>query len=192
VSKISKAKKQQIFLVLICTASVISGLWYLVIQNQYAGLAAANKKTAEMTEKVTKGENLLKRAEEIETTLDNETKTLDEIEQGMASGDVYSWLINTVNNFNTTRQITFLDFQREIVGEVGTVPKFPYKAAIFPVKGTGYYHQIGKFIAEFENSFPYIRVQNLELSPLTGKGGADAEKLNFKFEIVALIKGTGQ
>jgi Tfp pilus assembly protein PilO len=193
VNKLSKTKKQQIVLVVLGVFAVIAGLWYLVIQNQYTTLATVQKKTQEMKEKVAKGEILLKKSDEIEATLDTESKNLETIENGMATGDIYLWNINTINHFNSTNntpRITFLDFQREILADVGVIPKFPYKAAIFPLKGTGYYHEVGKFIADFENNFPYIRVQNLELSPLAKAGASDAEKLNFKFEIVALIKPT--
>ncbi len=188
-SNLSKNKKQQIVLVLLGTGAVIAGLWYLVIQQQYENLARVQKKTAEMKEKVSKAENLLKKSAEIAAELEVDTKALETIEGGMASGDIYLWIINTVNQFNTTRRVTFLDFQREILGDVGILPNFPYKAAIYPLKGIGHYHDLGKFLADFENNFPYVRVQNLELSPSI-KGGDEAEKLNFKFEIVTLIKPT--
>lgn len=193
-NKISKFKKQQIVLVILGIVAVMAALWYVVIQNQYTTLTEVQKKTQEMRDKVNKGEILLKKSSEIEESLDAEAKTLETIEDGMASGDIYLWNINTINRFNTnnTSRITFLDFQREILGEVGVLPKFPYKAAIFPLKGTGYYHEVGRFLADFENNFPYIRVQNLELSPLSKVGADDAEKLNFKFEVVALIKPTAK
>lgn len=186
-NKISKTKKQQIVLVLLGTVAVIAGLWYFVIQKQYSKLAGTQRKTLEMKEKVAKGENLLKKADEIAATLETDTAKLTEIESGMASGDIYLWIINTINQFNNERRVTFLDFQREFLGEVGVLPKYPYKAATYPMKGVGYYHDLGKFLADMENKFPYLRVQNLELSPIT-KGGEDAEKLNFKFEVVSLIK----
>lgn len=192
-NKISKAKKQQIVLIFIATIAVIGGLWYMVIKTQYNKLTAVQNKTQEMKDKVSKAEGLLKKSGEIAAKLEEDVKKLDLIEEGMASGDIYLWIINTVNQFNHARSVTFLDFQREILGEVGLVPKYPYKAAIYPIKGTGYYHDFGKFLADLENKFPYLRVQNLELTPMTkGGGGGDAEKLDFKFEIVALIKPNSQ
>lgn len=191
-SKISKTKKQQMVLVLMGAGIVIAGLWTLVIQAQNASLAGVNKKTLEMKEKVEKGEMLLKKTAEVEADLEADTKALETIESGMASGDIYLWLINTVNRFNALNKITIVDFPRETLGEVGLLPKFPYKAAVFPIKGIGYYHDLGKFLADFENSFPYVRIQNLELTPAGKTAADDAEKLNFKFEIVALLKPTGQ
>ncbi len=192
-NKTSTTKKQQIVLVFIGAAVVVAALWSLVVRKQYAHLATVQQKTQEVQEKVSKAENLLKRADEIANSLDNEAKKLETIEDGMASGDIYLWAINTVNQFNHSRSITVLDFQRENLGDVGSLPQFPYKAAIYPLKGVAHYHDLGKFLAEFENKFPYVRVQNLELTPVgkTG-GGEDVEKLSFKFEIVALIKPNSQ
>jgi hypothetical protein len=54
------------------------------------------------------------------------------------------------------------------------------------VSGTAYYHDLGKFLADFENEFPHIRLVNLDiqLSPAVG----DTEKLVFKVDIVTLAK----
>ena len=46
------------------------------------------------------------------------------------------------------------------ISDVGIIPKFPYRWATFHVKGSGYYQDLGRFFADFENNFPYFRVQN--------------------------------
>jgi hypothetical protein len=53
--------------------------------------------------------------------------------------------------------------------------------------GTGYFHDIGKFIADLENKFPHMRVVNLAIDPSNAQG-AGLEKLSFRMEIVALVK----
>ena len=71
------------------------------------------------------------------------------------------------------------------------IPEFPYKAATYRVGGTAYYHDLGKFLAEFENYFPYMRVLNLDLGPEEGTAagtGEEREKLVFSFEVAALVK----
>ena len=191
-NKISKAKKQQIVLVFIVTLGVIAGIWFFLVKSQSAKLASVRQKTQEMNDKVSKAENLLKKGDEIAAALEENVKELETIESGMASGDIYLWMINTINQFNHARKVTFLDFPREILGEVGIIPKFPYKAATFSFKGNAYYHDLGRFLADLENKFPYFRVQNLELSPGAKSAEGEAEKLNFKFEIVALIKPSSQ
>ena len=64
-------------------------------------------------------------------------------------------------------------FSREVATEVGMFPKFPYKAAAFNVRGVAYFHDLGQFIADFENSFPFARIQNIELEP-AGNSAATA------------------
>ena len=192
-SKIPKAKKSQMILVSMATGVVIAGLWFTLIQSQQASRVVVEKKTNDVRAKITKAEGMLKKADQIQTDLHEKAATLEKIEDSMASGDIYLWMINTMNDFNKTHRVTVADFQRETLGEVGIIPKFLYKAATFPIKGTGYFHDIGRFLADLENTFPYLRVQNLELTPGTKTPTTpDAEKLNFRFEVVALVKPSEQ
>ena len=83
-------------------------------------------------------------------------------------------------------------FSREVTGDVAMLPKFPYRGATFTVKGSAYFHDFGKFLADFENAFPYIRVQNLQLSPMAAPATATGEikmteELSFRMELVTLI-----
>ena len=73
---------------------------------------------------------------------------------------------------------------------MGIFPKFPYKAAVFNVRGVAYFHDLGRFLADFENSFPFARVQNVEMEVAgssAATGTSDTEKLSFRMEIVTLI-----
>jgi hypothetical protein len=77
-----------------------------------------------------------------------------------------------------------------VISDVDLLPKFPYKQLKVSVTGTAYYHDLGKFIADFENTFPHIRITNLTVDT----GGATAEggeKLAFRMEVVALVKPMG-
>ena len=105
---------------------------------------------------------------------------------------MYSWIIQTINRFRADRKVEIPQFSREVTTEIGVFPKFPYKAALFHVRGTAYFHELGRFIADFENTFPHIRIQNIDMEPATQSAAtttqnADPEKLAFKMEIVALI-----
>jgi hypothetical protein len=79
-----------------------------------------------------------------------------------------------------------------MVADVSLIPSFPYKQATVGVGGTAYYYDLGKFLAELENRFPYMRVQNLLLEPSPGANPEEKEKLSFRMEIVALIKPSAQ
>jgi len=64
---------------------------------------------------------------------------------------------------------------------------FPYKQMRFTLTGVAYYHDLGKFIADFENKFPHCRVVNLS-ADAPGSMSANGERLNFRMDIITLVK----
>jgi len=191
--RLTKERRDRLILVALGTVVCMFTLWYLVIKTQQNVLINARKQAGEEQSKVANAERLVTTTAEIQKKLAVSTEELKSIEDGMASGDMYSWIILTINKFRGERKVDIPQFSREVPTEVGVLPKFPYRAALFNVRGTAYFHDFGKFLADFENSFPYIRVQNLELEPAAGSSATstgDPEKLAFKMEVVTLVNPT--
>ena len=196
IKNLPKEKRDRLLLIAIGTVAVTVGLYLGLVKAQKRTLDQISKQTTEQNEKVGGAERLMKSRGEAEKSLETNLKKLKAIEQTMASGDMYSWIISTVNRFRADRKIDIPQFSREVTTEVGMFPKFPYKAALFNIRGTAHFHDLGKFIADFENTYPYLRVQNVDLEPATqsaatGTAG-EPEKLSFKMEIVALINPNAQ
>lgn len=192
---LSKEKRDQLILVGVGTVAIVLGLWLGVIKLQKRKLERMGKAVIEQETKVGNAERLVGTSAAVEKTLDDNLGKLKAIETTMASGDMYSWVIMTINRFRADRPVDIPQFSREVTTDVGILPKFPYKAALFNIRGTAFYHDIGRFIADFENAFPYLRVQNVDLEPAGGSSAnnpnsistVQPEKLAFKMEIVALI-----
>ena len=193
---LTKEKRDRLILVALGTIMLIVALWYGLISAQKKSIVEIALLTEQQKTKVSNAERLVHSTGQIQKDLEITSQKLKSIEDTMASGDMYSWIIQTVNNFLTAknyraeRKVDIPQFSREVPAEVGVLTKFPYKAAIFNVRGTAYFHDFGKFLADFENSFPYIRVQNLELESAASTSAtttSDPEKLAFKMEIVTLV-----
>jgi Tfp pilus assembly protein PilO len=203
---LTKEKRDQLILTALLTLAILAGLYLGLISTQKKSFAHINNQIVEQKTKVSNAEKLIRSAPEMEAQLEKNREKLRGIELGMASGDMYSWIFLTINKFRANhRNVDIPQFSREVAVEPGIIPRFPYKAVLFNVRGTAYYHDLGKFLADFENTFPYMRVQNVELDPVgatTGSaapsstggstagannGGDTSEKLNFKMEIVALV-----
>jgi hypothetical protein len=109
----------------------------------------------------------------------------------MATGDLYAWTINTLRQFKLSYKVEIPQFS-QIDGpkDMNMLAGFPYKQANMTISGTALYHDFGKFVSDFENQYPYMRVLNLSLEPISAIVGADHEKLAFKMEIAALVKST--
>ncbi len=188
-----KEKRDQLILVAIVTLACLLAVWFGLIRVQKQSLANIAKRTIEQQTKVGNAMRLIGSTNEIQQKLEAATEKLRAVETGMASGDLYSWMIMTVNKFRAGHRVDIPQFSREVPTEVGVLPKFPYKAALFNVRGTAYFHDLGTFLADFENNFPYLRVQNLELEPAASSSATstgDTEKLAFRMEIVTLVNPT--
>lgn len=195
--KLTTDKRNKLIMVAVGTLALVVGLWFTLIEGQKASIAKLARRNAEEKQKLESALKLLGTKSEIDSRLEKVSTKLRSIEQEMVKGDMYDWVIQTMKTFKAPykEHIEIPNFSREVLGEVQMFPKFPYRAALYNIRGTAYYHDLGRFVADFENRFPFIRVQNLELEPASSSSATateDAEKLAFKFEIVALVSPTQQ
>jgi len=144
-----------------------------------------------MQKKLRDAETLMRRGDEISGTLHSRSELLARREAGLAPDrDAYAWLINTMNNFIESRKgINIETYSQPEMSDEGIIPRFPYRWATFHLKGTGCFHDFGKFFADFENDFPYFRIQNLTMTANSG-AGMEAEKLSVTFDLVAPVAST--
>jgi len=201
---LTKEKRNRLILVAIGTLVAVIGVWQVMIVSQKRSMEDIKKRIAEQQVRLDNAQRLLNSTAEVQKNLEAAALKLKGVESEMASGDMYSWIIQTVNKFREGYKVDIPQFSREVPCEVGLFAKFPYRAVQFNVRGTAFFHDFGRFLADFENRFPHMRVQNLELEPMavsnanlpsTGNAataavtaaGEDAEKLAFRMEIVALI-----
>ena len=185
-----KEKRDRLILVCLGTLAIVVGLYYGLITNQQKSLAEMAKKQVEEANKLKKGQKLASSTMQIEKSLEAADAKLKAIEGRMPSGDMYSWIILTVNTFKENYQVDIPQFSREVPSEVGMYAQYPYRAATFNLRGTAHFHEFGRFVADFENTFPYMRIQNIELDPASATAAnaqSDQEKLAFKMEIVTLV-----
>jgi hypothetical protein len=191
-----KEKRDRLVLVIIGTLVILVAFWMGLLGPQRRGLNQALKKASEQASQVSNAERLTGMTSQLERNLLEANGRLLVLERTMASGDMYSWIIQTMNRFKDGYKVEIPHFSREAPTEVGMFAKFPYRAVVFNLRGYAYYHELGRFIADFENVFPHIRVQRLDLEPSfnpntpestsTGSGD-DPEKLGFRMEIVVLV-----
>lgn len=187
-----KEKRERLILVTIGTLVIMVAIYYGVIGTQRTTLVQTLQRAKDEQNRVNNGQRLAGSVAQLQKGIEASEAQLKAIEGNMASGDMYSWIILTINNFkeNGGYHVEIPTFSREINGEVGMLTKFPYRAAIFSVRGSAHFHDFGRFVADLENAFPYIRLQNIELDPVSstfGNASEDPEKLGFRMEIVTLV-----
>jgi hypothetical protein len=184
--KLTKDKRNQFILVTICALAAIAVMWVELIRPRYAALAqvVASQKNAQ--DKLESIQNAIKQADTVVAQMNSVTQTLSDTESDIASGDLYSWTYNTLRLFKAQYPVAIPEIGHPDVMAVDLFPSFPFKQVKFTVNGTAYYHDLGKFIADFENTYPHMRVVNLQVQP--GEAADGGEKLSFRMEIIALVK----
>jgi len=184
--RISKEKRTQLIITVAAIAAVLGLIYFGLIQGQYGSLAriAKTKKTADT--KLHSIKNTITNAAAIAQELETSSAALDQTETDMASGDLYAWTFDTLRRFKQSYRVEIPEVGQPNVGNVDLLADFPFRQIRFSVNGAGYYHDLGKFIADFENNFPHARLVNLVVEPMPGL--ESGEKLIFRMDIIALVK----
>ena len=183
--RLPPAKRNQLIMVLLATAALVGLVYFLLIhpQNQ-ENLRLANSTNKEMAE-LQKIKNTIKQREETETSLRAISDQLARAETDVASGDVYAWTFDTLRRFKSAVEIP--STTQPILSDEDMLPGFPYKQLKVTLSGSAYYHDLGKFLADFENNFPHMRLVNLSVEPAS-TGSGSTEKLNFRVDVIALVR----
>ncbi len=192
-NRLSTEKRNQLILTVVITLAVVAGLWMVLVRHQQRTLSELASRTKLATQKLQLVKQTIENADAIEAQLADSSNKLAAIEETMANGDLYSWAITTVRQFKTQAgyKVDIPQFS-QIDGpkNVSLLPDFPYKQASLTVSGTSFFIDFGKFVADFENQFPYVRILNLSLEPVSALVANERERLAFKMDIAALVKPT--
>jgi hypothetical protein len=186
--KLSQEKLKQLGLVTAAGAGVLAGLWFGLIKHQLKTIDELRQKkvTAEATLK--KETNTVIGGSQLDSQVIDLHDQLESNEQDMALGDLNSWFFSFLRKYKSAYRVEIPQFGSAEVGEVKLLPGFPYKQATISVGGTAYFHDLGKFIADFENQYPYAQVLNLDLQPGPAQSQSEKEKLSFRMDIAVLVR----
>ena len=184
--RLPKEKRNQLITVIFVTLAILALIGFSLIRPQYDSLSkiATAKKAAD--NKLQSIKHAITNSEAIANAWNETTSALARSEEDMASGDPYSWTYDTIRHFKQSYKVEIPEVGHPTIGESDLLSSFPYKQIQFVINGTVYYHDLGKFIADFENSFPHSRMVRLVVEPAASTDSS--EKLSFKIEIITLVK----
>jgi Tfp pilus assembly protein PilO len=168
-SKLSKEKRDKLILICLLFIGVVGVLYTFVLGAQKDKLSNYTTQLTSVQTKISKANSLIKSGPGIEQNLAENRKLLEEMQKDMApQGQYYYWFLKLLEDFRTKEGLdpNFLaDLQQPTPTESGILPKFPYNSLTFGVRTSGRYHEIGKFLANFENNYPFMRIERVRLQP---------------------------
>jgi hypothetical protein len=188
-TKLTKDRRNKLILVIVITLATLGALGFGLIKYQYGALQRLAEKKVIVDKKFQQMQQAIKHADSLEVDFADARKKLAVVESDVASGDLYSWVINTLRRFKAPYKVELPQFSPiGATTPVDLLPNFPYQQATLTVAGTAHFHDFGRFLADFENQFPHIRVLNLSLDLNAGATFEESEMLSFKMEVVTLVK----
>jgi len=185
--KLSPAKRNHLILVIMVTLAVIGMVYYFLIAPQQQENSKLATDILNNTAKLEQIKKTVQQAAANAQTAPDIADQLNLAETDIASGDMFAWTYDTIRRFKAGYKIEVPNIGQPVQGDVDLIAGFPYKQIKFTLSGTGYYHDLGKFVSDLENKFPHIRVLNLSLEPV---GELNSEKISFRMEIAALVKAS--
>ena len=185
--RLSREKRNQLITVILVTLAILALIGFGLIRPQYASLSKIAKDGKAADTKLQSIKHAITNSEAIANEWNDTTYALTHAEEDMASGDLYSWTYDTIRHFKQSYKVEIPEVGHPTIGESDLLASFPYKQIQFAINGTVYYHDLGKFVADFENGFPHSRMVRLVVEPAPSPD-SNSEKLSFRMEIITLMK----
>jgi hypothetical protein len=178
-----KERQNPFIIVVLSTTAVLAIICFGLIPSQNAKLSAMADSRKSAGIKLQSIQSTIKNADLTAGQLAAATNALSLAQADMASGDLYSWTYGTMRVFKQQYKVEIPEIGHPELGDVEMFESFPYQQIRFSVNGKAYYHDLGKFVADFENAFPHARVENLVIEPALD----ESEKLSFRMQIIELV-----
>ena len=182
-NKLPKEKRDRILMILGGALAGAVLIYYFLITEQNAKLEKVQELIRDVAYKTSQAEMRIKRAPDTKSGLEEIGRKLAAAESQMLPSsqiDGNLWLFNTLTDFIRTNQsgarydvtTTGLDPKPQVDKKFLSLPRFAYGAAAYTWRAEAFFHEFGRFLADFENSFPFIAVQDLQIYPLATPGAS--------------------
>jgi Tfp pilus assembly protein PilO len=185
-NRLSPAKRNELILVILGTLTLLALVYMFLISPEKSEITRKSveiKKSYQELEDIT---TTIKKSSEMAATYADVSNRLAQAETDVASGDIYQWTYDTIRRFKSSYHLDIPSLGQPSSSDVDLMPGMAYRQVKLTLTGTGFYHDLGKFTADFENTFPHMRLVNLGLEPSPGPNAPD--RLSFHMDVIALVK----
>lgn len=195
-NKLSKDKRDKLILTLIGTVGIVAVLYFFVLSDMKDEHNTLGTKIFSTKDRIDKAERVIKRQQTFNQEMAALKGALDVRQAQMPKpGEDHVWFLRIVEDRRTKYDLDINEIRNPEPWDPGVLPNFPFKGVAFNVTLVGGYTDFGRFLADFENEFPFMRVQLMSITPEVAAGApgspsatADTGKLRFNFRVVSLIK----
>ena len=189
-NKWTSEQRTHIILLAIATAGIAALIWFGLVGSLQASIQEQRNRIALSRSKLNLTKAGISRKEQFKQEIETGQRQLLDLEGKMPQGDIFRWLNNSLREIESGHDVNIVESGPPQNVELNIPPKVPYRAVSYSIAGTGYYRSFGSFVAELENSSPFIRLKGLTLQSVAPglASPATSERLAFRLEFVTLVK----
>ncbi len=173
-------------MVVLATTAVIAMVFMFLISPEKKQIERLSNDIVKQHKQLDEMNETIKKAGEMAAAYAAVSNQLALAETDVAAGDIYAWTYDTIRRFKASYHLDIPSMGQPSASDVDLLPGISYRQVKLSLNGTGYFHDLGKFIADFENTFPHMRLVNLGLDPSPAANAP--ERLAFHFDVIALVK----
>lgn len=173
-------------MVILATAALVTMVFMFLIIPEQRSIEQQSMKIVSERKQLDEMKETIKRASDMAAAYAAVSNHLALAETDVANGDIYAWTYDTIRRFKAPYHLDIPGMGQPSASDEDLLPSMSYRQVKLTLNGTGYYHDLGKFVADFENTFPHIRLVNLGLDP--SPAATAPERLAFHFDVIALVK----
>jgi Tfp pilus assembly protein PilO len=184
---LSPQKRNKLIQLGVITLVVLLVMWFALIGPAREQLAEKTRAQNNLVQKLASRKQIIQESDRLKTEVQTASSKLRTIEDQMVTGDPFLWIIKTTHAFEIPNKMEIAKADPPQPVESNLSKNSSYKALSFAITGTATYHELGAFLARFENAYPYIHLQRLDMEP-AGPPALYEEKLSFLMEMRVLVK----
>src|SRR5262245_58350197 len=118
IKTLPKEKRERLLLVAVGTAAVCAGIWFGLVKTQNRALVNMARMSQEQQAKIDNATHLIDGSAHVARRLEAFSQKIVLCEETMASSDMYSWLVLTINKFKAPYRVDIPQLSREVPCEV--------------------------------------------------------------------------
>ncbi len=186
-------KRRQLGLLVFGTLVAVAFLYLTVVSYLQSALKDARMRLEVARRNLELTETGLRVADRTVHEIERDRRRLQAFEETMAKGDQYLWVINSSLELLARHDLHNVSYEQPQPATMQVPPAVPYGASDFYINGWASYPNLGGFLMDLENQYPFARVNTLSIqASAPGLASVNERQVNFRLGFSCLTQSPPQ
>lgn len=182
-------KRRQIGLLAVGALAAMVFLYLTLVSYLQSALTDARMRLEVARRNLELTETGMRQADRTTAEKERNRYRLQNLEQTMASGDLFMWAVNGLRPLLERHNLPNPHFDPPQPASMPVPPAVPYGALDYYVDGWGSFSDLGSFLMDLENEHPFARLNSLSIqASAPGLASARERQVNFRLSFSCLTQ----